>query len=333
MKNKKAFTLIELLAVIVVLAVIALIAIPIINNVIDKAKQGALKDSAYGIINVAENYFAMNLKDGLDTDLKFNCIGNKCTSETREINYKGNIDIGTLLIYKNGEIEICITNDETSARKLKTDKEVQLEDGTCNDLEIVSASSETLKEITNAKQKLIDALNQKGITEDIPTTNDSLTTVVNRSVDEITNSNYFHYVYDPSKSINEINGMQKRHMSGYSTMNTTDQYIELDSTVWSDRSTDFATVNKVDFTNYNNLYIEFSNSSTNSFYIGIMNVNTTTSSNESMVSLIDNGNTYQAMGVNFNNTKELENGHKLMCINVSNIKTEAYVVFELYLRK
>ena len=40
--KKKGFTLIELLAVIVILAIIALIAIPLIGNVIEKAKIGAL---------------------------------------------------------------------------------------------------------------------------------------------------------------------------------------------------------------------------------------------------------------------------------------------------
>lgn len=51
---KKGFTLIELLAVIVVLAIIAIIAVPIITNVIDKAKDGATIDSAYNYIDAVE---------------------------------------------------------------------------------------------------------------------------------------------------------------------------------------------------------------------------------------------------------------------------------------
>ena len=54
MKNKKGFTLIELLAVIVILAIIALIATPIILNMIENAKVGAAKDSAYGYIDAIE---------------------------------------------------------------------------------------------------------------------------------------------------------------------------------------------------------------------------------------------------------------------------------------
>ena len=52
--KKKGFTLIELLAVIVILAVIALIAVPIILNVIEKAKKGAAESSALGYIDAVE---------------------------------------------------------------------------------------------------------------------------------------------------------------------------------------------------------------------------------------------------------------------------------------
>ncbi len=57
--NKKGFTLIELLAVIVILAIIALIATPIILNVIEEAKKNASKSSAYGYIEAAEKYIAL----------------------------------------------------------------------------------------------------------------------------------------------------------------------------------------------------------------------------------------------------------------------------------
>lgn len=55
---KKGFTLIEVLAVIVILAVIALITVPLIMNVLDKAKKGAFEDSAYGIIKAKELYIS-----------------------------------------------------------------------------------------------------------------------------------------------------------------------------------------------------------------------------------------------------------------------------------
>ena len=57
MKNKKGFTLIELLAIIVILAIIAVITVPIILNIIEKSKEGAVVDSAYGYKNGVEQYY------------------------------------------------------------------------------------------------------------------------------------------------------------------------------------------------------------------------------------------------------------------------------------
>ena len=50
MKNKKAFTLIELIAVLVILAILALIVTPIVLNIVKRAKESANKRSvdAYG---------------------------------------------------------------------------------------------------------------------------------------------------------------------------------------------------------------------------------------------------------------------------------------------
>ena len=56
MRNKKGFTLIELLAVIVILAIIALIATPMIMDVIDKARKGAVENSALGYVEGIEKY-------------------------------------------------------------------------------------------------------------------------------------------------------------------------------------------------------------------------------------------------------------------------------------
>ena len=68
MTNKKGFTLIELLAVIVVLAVIALIAIPIITNVIDKAKIGSAESSVLGYIDAVEKTIITEMTKGNSID-------------------------------------------------------------------------------------------------------------------------------------------------------------------------------------------------------------------------------------------------------------------------
>ena len=54
----KAFTLIELLAIIVILAIIAVITVPIILNIIDNSKKGAAIDSAYGYKKAINQYYA-----------------------------------------------------------------------------------------------------------------------------------------------------------------------------------------------------------------------------------------------------------------------------------
>ena len=58
--NKKAFTLVELLAVIVVLAVILVIAIPNVIKIIDKAKLDAYKRNEDLLVNATRNYLAGN---------------------------------------------------------------------------------------------------------------------------------------------------------------------------------------------------------------------------------------------------------------------------------
>jgi len=55
---KKAFTLIELLAVIIVLAIVALIATPILLDVIEDSRKSTAKSSTALILNAAKLYYA-----------------------------------------------------------------------------------------------------------------------------------------------------------------------------------------------------------------------------------------------------------------------------------
>ena len=63
MKNKKGFTLIELLAIIVILAIIAVITVPIILNIIDNSKKGAVMNSALGYRDAVQKYYVSKLID------------------------------------------------------------------------------------------------------------------------------------------------------------------------------------------------------------------------------------------------------------------------------
>ena len=68
-KNKKGFTLVELLAVIVILAVILVIAIPRIIDVIDSSKLSSFESSARMIISDAEKQYAINKVNGIEEEL------------------------------------------------------------------------------------------------------------------------------------------------------------------------------------------------------------------------------------------------------------------------
>ena len=101
-------------------------------NVIETAKKGALKDSAYGILDASEIYLAKNMKEGITDTLEFTCSNGKCVSGIEEIAYKGNIDSGKVRIYSDNKIELCITDNKNAALKRVSDKEVKVETGTCN---------------------------------------------------------------------------------------------------------------------------------------------------------------------------------------------------------
>ena len=132
--NRRGFTLIELLAVIVILAIIALIAIPQILGVIETARKGAAKDSAYGYIDAVEKYMVMHDVDSAkyQHDLRDNTWdvansttknevtvpalnsiikvkGEKPTSGTVTVNNKNEVTSATLVI--NNYNVVCIGNN------------------------------------------------------------------------------------------------------------------------------------------------------------------------------------------------------------------------------
>ena len=111
--GNKAFTLIELLAVIVILAIISLIAIPIVLNIIDSSKKASDKRSielyAKAIQNSIADY-ALTHKGNYDS-----LVGIYTSDEFKnklEINYNGNIDCDTIQIHKNGSVALlnCYLN-------------------------------------------------------------------------------------------------------------------------------------------------------------------------------------------------------------------------------
>ena len=108
-----------MLAVIVILAIIALIATPLILNVIDDAKKGAFKNSAYGIIEAAELSYALDMLNGdleeititYDNYTEHNPSGKK-------LQYKGQKPKdGEIRINKDGKIAMAISDGKYCAIK------------------------------------------------------------------------------------------------------------------------------------------------------------------------------------------------------------------------
>ena len=115
-QKKKGFTLIELLAVIVVLAIIALIAVPIVLNLIEKARKGAFERSAEGVLDAGKLYYASSLLDPEGaSEVIFTCDGNKCvgvnqSGENVNLDVDGNMGSGNVTITETGEISFLLQN-------------------------------------------------------------------------------------------------------------------------------------------------------------------------------------------------------------------------------
>ena len=108
--NKKAFTLIELLAVIVILAIIALIAVPIIINIITDAKIAAFKETANAFVRAGKYYYnrQINENEGM---FEFPKDKDKIEIDDKEVTS------GNMTITSDGDIMLAISDGTYCARK------------------------------------------------------------------------------------------------------------------------------------------------------------------------------------------------------------------------
>lgn len=122
--TNKAFTLIELLAVIIILAVIALIATPIVLNVVEQAKRKANLQSVNGLLDGAKYYYTESLLDlGMQSkmnghtniidDIKVN--GDKPTNGHLYMNASGQTELQ--VVYKNR----CYTKSFSDSKVTESD--------------------------------------------------------------------------------------------------------------------------------------------------------------------------------------------------------------------
>ena len=113
MKKNKGFTLIELLAIIIILAIIAVITVPIILNVIDNAKRGTAKDSAYGYKDAISKYYVSGMLEDESVKLSgdYNVVDGKLGEY--DIPFSGTKPTSGYLRFENNAINSgCLTIDE-----------------------------------------------------------------------------------------------------------------------------------------------------------------------------------------------------------------------------
>ena len=158
--KKKGFTLVELLATIVVLSVIALIATPIIINVIEKAKIGALESSVNGLVESANMYYTNEIiKGDIDEDVVFDFEEGIQTSDNK-LSYKGKVYNGKLILTSDSDVITCIDDGKYYAYKEKDSDEVIsgigtcLYDGTTGDFTIESDVDVIIKQCDEDKKEL-----------------------------------------------------------------------------------------------------------------------------------------------------------------------------------
>ena len=173
MKKRNAFTLVELLGVIVVLAILAIITLPIISNVINDVRIKSLQNSAYGLIEASNLYYAQY---GNNSNLRFDINNNQISSTdtTNLLKYKGSVKEGTVILDKKGKVTVCITDGKNSAYKNYNETKVTTSKGKiCNiptnasivylddDATIDAYDDVKLTELVNSMQEEIDTLKTK----------------------------------------------------------------------------------------------------------------------------------------------------------------------------
>ena len=146
MKRKNAFTLIELLAIIVILAIIAVITVPIILNIIDNSKKGAVTDSAYGYKDALQKYnITLLARNPESKGLKGSYTVTELENLGLEISGQEPSD-GVVLLDEEG-ISGCLKFDEYSAH-LYNNQVISTSKGNCPTEKLVTSGDGLYKSTT-----------------------------------------------------------------------------------------------------------------------------------------------------------------------------------------
>ena len=172
-KKKKAFTLIELLAVIIILAIISLIVTVSIGRLIDNARKETYKESVRGIIRSAElymgKYVLANHKDPV-YPIVFTCDGNTCSNGADKLDFNGEVPkSGTITLINHKLVKAeYLSSGKYCASGTKTELQVSK---SCADIDITKPTVDGTLQGNILHLTLID--NESGIASYCVATSDS----------------------------------------------------------------------------------------------------------------------------------------------------------------
>lgn len=114
--NKKAFSLIELLAVIVIIGIIAVITFPVVDNIIEDSEKKAFKASVEELAHIVETDYNEFGRLG-STTYTYNDKNITCDNCTNKIKYSGEIEdgTGTITVDKGKTTNVDVQNKYYSA--------------------------------------------------------------------------------------------------------------------------------------------------------------------------------------------------------------------------
>lgn len=121
--NKKAFTLVELLAIIVLIGMISVLTIPKIVNTIKGSGKNINASSAKGLLSAAEYKASQNELNGVSSDTLIDFESN---TNVEILDYKGEKpEKGKILIRENGQVDMALKLGDTCYIKDKLSQEIQ----------------------------------------------------------------------------------------------------------------------------------------------------------------------------------------------------------------
>ena len=160
--NKKAFTLMELLAVIIVLGIITTIVAPNVVNMLNEAKKNTNMSSAEGLVKAA-TYKATNNEITGNTE---NIIINYSTGEnTSYLDYSGNKPTsGKIAIKSNGEVAMAVRLGDNCYLKSYISDDITTipyDENTCGENASVFTNY-TMPELATSGQGLYESATEPG---------------------------------------------------------------------------------------------------------------------------------------------------------------------------